>query len=437
MRIIHCLNHFLPQQTSGTEIYVLALCKQLQKKGFESEVLIPNYGNSNFENYVYDKLSVTKYPELSVVNRKLITGQVIPTGVETFATFLKKVKPDVVHFHEIAGSNGISIHHIEVAKKLGFKVIMTFHLAGNTCKTGTLMYKDKEPCDGVIRMWKCSYCRIYQQTTSDIRATAILLASTPLQMLGLNPVFWNHPFATALSTPNQIEDLREKLFRLSVSCDVFVCLTDWYLKVLVTNGLPPEKIVVVKQALPLETLTTIKGNKPEKKLKLIFVGRIDPLKGVHLIVEAGKKLVGLPVEIDIFGSASDVDFLEHQKKISPSTVNFKGKLNPKEVVSTMQQYNALLLPSTFSEMSPLVIQQAFAAGLPVIASGVPGNAEQITHGVNGFLFPMGNSSILQSLLKRLIAQPEELEACRKNIESPKSFETVAEEMIIIYNKVCS
>lgn len=44
------------------------------------------------------------------------------------------------------------------------------------------------------------------------------------------------------------------------------------------------------------------------------------------------------------------------------------------------------LCSTFSEMSPLVIQEAFAARLPVIASNVYGNAEQITHGENGLLF---------------------------------------------------
>ena len=59
-----------------------------------------------------------------------------------FNAFLKSEKPDIVHFHELAGSNGIGINHVLAAKKYGAKVILTFHLAGYTCGTGTLIYKE-------------------------------------------------------------------------------------------------------------------------------------------------------------------------------------------------------------------------------------------------------------------------------------------------------
>jgi hypothetical protein len=42
VKIIHILNHFLPQQTAGTEIYVWALCKHLQELNYNVSVLIPN-----------------------------------------------------------------------------------------------------------------------------------------------------------------------------------------------------------------------------------------------------------------------------------------------------------------------------------------------------------------------------------------------------------
>ena len=91
----------------------------------------------------------------------------------------------------------------------------------------------------------------------------------------------------------------------------------------------------------------------------------------------------------------------------------------------MHQYHALCLCSTFSEMSPLVIQEAFAAGIPVIASHVYGNAEQIQHGVNGLLFKFNNVQSLHEQIQLCIDNPVLLDGLRHNIKPPKSFSNVA------------
>ena len=144
MKVFQVLNHFLPGQTAGTEVYTWALSKQLQQRGCIVEVIIPHYGQQDSVRYEYDGLKVFQYAEPSIVDRSLIMGIRKPEGLVAFESYLKQEMPDVVHFHEIAGSNGITLHHVAAAKRLGAKVLMTFHLAGYTCKTGTLVYKEKK-----------------------------------------------------------------------------------------------------------------------------------------------------------------------------------------------------------------------------------------------------------------------------------------------------
>jgi glycosyltransferase involved in cell wall biosynthesis len=88
-------------------------------------------------------------------------------------------------------------------------------------------------------------------------------------------------------------------------------------------------------------------------------------------------------------------------------------------------------------MSPLVIQEAFSAGLPVIASNVYGNAEQIKHGVNGLLFKFNNSEDLLKQLQRCIDEKDLLRNLSNNILPPRSFEEVANEHIKLYNSLLS
>jgi glycosyltransferase involved in cell wall biosynthesis len=103
----------------------------------------------------------------------------------------------------------------------------------------------------------------------------------------------------------------------------------------------------------------------------------------------------------------------------------------------MQQYDALCLCSTFSEMSPLVIQEAFAAGIPIIASNVYGNAEQIKNGYNGLLFGFKDAASLKEQLLRCINDPVLLIEMKKNTRAPRSFQQVGDEYYRIYQTLFS
>ncbi len=437
MKVLQVLNHFLPQQTAGTEVYTWALSKNLQNNGFEVKVLIPNYGETALNEYIYDGILVHQYAEPSVVDRSLIMGFKEPDGLIHFEEYVRVERPDIIHFHELAGSNGITLKHVHVAKKSGAKVIMTFHLAGNSCKTGTLVNLGKTTCDGIIHLQKCSNC--YLQSTENAKiATTLTAASTIFHDFSINTTRWQNKVGTALGTVSIISKLKKDLGFLISQCDYVVSLTNWYEKILIANGVDQRKIKVIKQGLPFEPINYISTRKiHEGPLKLIFLGRINKFKGLHLLIEAIRNIDPLSIQLSIFGNSDDALYESSLRAETAfnKNISWKGKLNQEDVVKTLQQYDVLCLCSTFSEMSPLVIQEAFEAGIPVIASNVYGNAEQITHNQNGLLFDFNNVNDLQEQIIRCIHEPLLLQDLTKNIKPPRSFKEVGKEYLDLYKNL--
>ena len=435
MKILQCLNHFLPHQVAGTEVYVWSLSKSLQKLGHRVEILIPNYGKKKTEQYDHDGLDVYQFAEPSIVDRKLIMGQKEPEGLEYFRQHLISSKPDVVHFHELAGSNGISLHHIKAAKDLGFQVVFTFHLAGYSCKTGTLVYQGKTLCDGKIRIGACGSCYLQSKGYSGIKNIL-----NPLSQLfydvAIDPTKWNSRLGTALGTAFIIKKLKDDLLQLATYCESMIVLSKWYERILLLNGLPGDKIKYIPQGLAT-SVSTFPGGKmksSKRPLKLMFLGRISPFKGLHLLTEAIKNIPADLVELNIYGQPDGTDYTETLKQQTKDlrNIHWRGNLEREKVIATLQEHHVLCLCSTFSEMSPLVIREAFAAGIPVLAADVYGNAEQITPGRNGWLFKFNNVDDLEIQIKRLIGEPVLFEKLHITPESNPSFDSIASRYLKIY-----
>ena len=434
MKIALCLNHFLPNKVAGTEIYCFALATALQKIGVEVLVIIPNDGFALTERYSYQHIRVVKYGEPSVKNRALLMGKIAPIGLPNFLQVLDEEKPDIINFQEISGSVGFSAFHVKATRLKGYKIVITFHLAGNTCAAGTLYYKNKKACDGKIRVQKCSDCINairYGNTFSKLMAPINNL----LYYLGLNTTKMDHTIGTALGTVFVIKNLQEKFDSIVNNSDRLVVLTEWYKKIICLNNVDPSKVSIIKQALPVEQSMITSGHSLNKfPLKIIFIGRISVYKGLHLLLEALRRLKG-NICLDIYGQIEDEDYYHQCLSLSNilPAVTWKGVLPKEQVVNCMQNYHFLCLPSTFSEMSPLVVQEAFAAGIPVLASDVYGNAEQIIEGKNGWLFKFNDAEDLALKLEMLINQPSLVDTAKKHIPLVNIFKNVAREYSKLYH----
>jgi glycosyltransferase involved in cell wall biosynthesis len=437
VKVLQVLNHFLPKQTAGTEVYTWALSKQLQQKGVAVQVVIPHYSKTEAADYAYDGLAVHQYAEPTVVDRSLIMGFRAPDGLKNFVEYLKKEQPDLVHFHELAGSNGITLQHVQAAKVSGAKVIMTFHLAGYSCRTGTLVYKGEALCDGVIDLQKCSICYLHTRGYGKL-APFLVATSSLMHRTSIDSSKWNHKLGTALGTVSLLSRLKASLLALADTCDQLVTITHWYERVLIANGIDPEKISFIPQGLPLAGGNSPKEHKtPVSPLRLLFLGRINPFKGLHLLLEALAQIEAGLVELSIYGNSDDPIYestlrVQTQNRFN---IHWKGKLAQQEVLPIIRQHDVLCLCSTFSEMSPLVIQEAFAAGIPVIASHVYGNAEQIQHGQNGLLFQFNDVHSLRKQILSCIEDSTLLKRLAANIKQPVDFIQVAAAYHQLYQKI--
>jgi glycosyltransferase involved in cell wall biosynthesis len=424
-------------------LYVHTLATLQKLSGDQVSVLIPHfeyYRPGRFQgHYHYDGIDVYEYYEPSEpINRDILSGAGKPAGLANFIEFLQIHQPDVVHFHELTRNIGFGVAHVKAAKHFGGKVILTMHLSSYTCNTNTLI-RNNELCDGEIREFQCSEC----SCKTRLKLPALLAYSTVVvsglsEALGMTRTLPAGKLKTLLSFPLAIRRIKDELQELVANTDQMVCLTEWYRAVLIKNAVPSEKITVIPQGLAGGGSTTRRaddgpGGPP---LKVVFIGRIQPEKGVDLLIEAAKGFSAGELIVDLYGKVEDSEFYRRSMDAlaTVEAVSFRGQLNREVVVDTLSRYDIVCVPSTVSEMSSLVIQEAFAAGTPVLASRGHGNIEQISDGHNGLLFDFKSSKDLRTKLEILMRTPGLLQKLKANVRPPGSFETIRSAYLQLYTQ---
>ena len=376
MKIFFSLNHFLPDQVAGTEVYTFSLAHSLQETGAEVAVLIPSFDSIQNETYYYEGIKVIRYAENSENNREMIMGRQAPLGLASYVQIIKEEQPTIVHFHELAGGRGISMYHVQAVHALGIKIVLTCHLSTYSCLTGNLVYKGERLCDGIIRVKECSACAYHARGINGTKSFVLQTASNLLYANGINTSEWNSSLGTALGFPFIAEKKKKDLQLQAGFFNKVVVLTQWYQQILQANGVDIGKIFYCPQGL------TGNGNaiSPAQRhsslsIRLVFIGRVSKYKGVDLLLQSLEQLPGDKICLDIYGPITEDDYAKECMELSKGMENvvWKGTIASDQVIPMLSQYDVLCLPSTFSEMSPLVIQEAFAAGIPVLASNVYGN----------------------------------------------------------------
>ncbi|GLS66504.1 hypothetical protein GCM10007888_48870 [Methylobacterium oxalidis] len=114
---------------------------------------------------------------------------------------------------------------------------------------------------------------------------------------------------------------------------------------------------------------------------------------------------------------------------------FRGVYDPQSVISHMQTCGWVVVPSVWWENSPIVIQEAFAAGRPVLCSGIGGMREAVEHGRDGFYFRPDDPLDLSNTFERCLAGPQTWSNLRANIKAPRTIEIMNAEYVKIYSDI--
>ena len=438
MKIFFSLNHFLPEKLAGIEIYTFNLAAGVQAAGINVAVLIPYFDARQNDEYYYEGIRVIRYAEDSASSREMILGNIEPNGLAAYISILQREKPDLVHFQEIAAGRGIGLFHVKAVSALGIKIFLTCHLSTYSCQTGNLVFKGEALCDGIIRTHACTACTYHERGITGLKLAVLQPLSKLLYAVGINGSKHGSTIGTALGFPFIIDRKKNALLLLAQLCDKIVVLTRWYQQMLVSNGVMSDKIIYAPQGLTGKPGMTI-HRYASLPLRLVFIGRVSKYKGVHLLLEALRELPEDTVRLAIFGPVTEDEYGKHCMELSKamSNVQWMGSIASDKIGEMLPDHDILCLPSTFSEMSALVIQEAFAAGLPVLASNVYGNAEQVKDGINGWLFDFKSVASLTQKLAMLIADPALVDAAKLHIPATRSFDEIATQHINLYQESLS
>jgi len=215
--------------------------------------------------------------------------------------------------------------------------------------------------------------------------------------------------------------------------DLFIAPSEFLRDRYVDWGLPAERIIVEEYGRSPMTDVHAEPASPPARDRIGFFGQITPFKGVDVLLEAMALIeadeppesVAQPLaRAWIHGANADMhpgkfqnrfrDLLEETQR----TVTFHGRYGPDEIGRLMSGVDWVVVPSIWWENSPLVIQEAFAHGRPVICSDIGGMAEKVTDDVNGIHFRVGDARSLAAAIRRAVAEPGLWDRLHAGIAAP-------------------
>lgn len=438
MNILMLAGWYYPDSMGGTEKYVHDLGTDLQESGLEITVATPASDEAE-KSYVHDGLQVYRYP-VSLNSSGLTKDQ--NSEIQNFKIFqnwIKNKKPDVAHIHSF--TRGCGLPHAQYLKSLSIPIVITVHVPGVNCARGTMMRWGRTPCDGEMREYRCTACCLQQRGLP--LAMAWTVAATPrLISAGMNTI--QSPISTAMRM-RQLIITRSKGVRLFLDlADRVVVVSEWLYDTLKLNGVSPSKLLVCKHGLKknknevrqkLPTLPDFKG------VRVGYVGRFNPVKGVDILVEVIKGLSpDIPIQLHMYGVANDEEEKAYLARLKGKIGNdnrfvFGGELTNENRQTVLSNLDIIAVPSVWFETGPFVILEAFDAGLPIIGSNLGAIPELVQHQVNGILIKAGDKNAWAQALRQICLNPLEIKRLASKIPPVKSSEEVSREMLELYKEI--
>lgn len=279
-------------------------------------------------------------------------------GYALAANHIRRFKPDVMHVHNFFAVLTPAIY--DAAADAELPVVQTLHNFRITCANAMLL-RDNAPCERCI-------------------------AGTPYNAVRFR--CYRHSYVASFALARMISYHRRRNTWAKVAR--YIALSEFSRSRFVAAGLPAETIVVKPNATVDPGIRT--GSMGDA---VLFVGRLSEEKGVRTLIEAAR-LIGNPVRI-----VGDGPLRDEFEKSAPANVIFLGHISPDKVRAEMADARCLVIPSLCYENFPMTLAEAYAIGLPVIASRLGSLIELVDDDVTGFHFTPGNAAELASAIKQL------------------------------------
>jgi len=282
-----------------------------------------------------------------------------------FAEHVARVRPDVVHFHSL---QSIGAGLLPAARSAGAGVVVTMHDFWWICARQFLVDREYQPCCVVVDAGACE-CEVDRT--------------------------W-------------LEARTARLAEYLSHADVVFAPSATAVRVLAANGVDSAKLRVDENGVAgdgttVERATDRRG--PEDCVRFLYAGGPNPMKGVHVLVDAAQRLRsrhGWRL------SMYDIDqYLQRSgASVDGAPVDKYPPFAPETADQVFARHDVLVVPSVMRESYSLLTREALLHGLPVVCTDSLGPEEVVDHGRNGLVVPAADPAALAETMGRLVDDRE-------------------------------
>ena len=386
MRILFAIHQFYPHYFSGTERVVFTTAKHLQKMGHNCTVISYCF-HPPTKPRLYDEIQyeIINYDNLQVINYYIakppsdISARIYQANQKKFFDkILKMVRPNLIHVAHCMRVGTICWSAIE--KNIPYVLSLTdFWLL---CHKATMQFSDNELCGSNEKGIKCGkYC------------------------VGLEPRYYEERF-------------RQAQYIMKNSRASFIA-SDWLSEVFCRNANVDISPVFVPYGVDRNYLgfNTKRYRSAQKEpIVFLFSGTLICFKGVTVLCEAIRRCQRDNVEFHIYGDGP----LRHTVEAlaaNDSRVKYLGTYDKRQTCEILSNADVGLVPSTWYENNPIILQEMLAMNLPVIATNAGSLPEKVRPGLNGFLIGMGDDKQLAKLFELIARDPTVLNSLKTHVDA--------------------
>lgn len=279
------------------------------------------------------------------------------TAARETRDLIRQHRPDVVHFHNLFPALSPSVLRAATG---GAPILATLHNYRLLCLPGTFLRRGQicELCLGRVP-WPGFVYRCYRGSLagSGVMATSLSV----------------HRVLRSFDVPQR-----------------YLAVSEFLRFKYLQAGFPPERVLVK----PNFAWPAPRRQGPGEWF--LYLGRLSSEKGLSVLFKAWRPSLG---RLLVAGDGPEADRL---REVAPAGIEMLGFIAPADVSSLLSGARALVVPSIWYEGHPRGILEAYAAGVPVIASRIGALPEAVEEGSTGFLVPPNEPVALRQAMERLL-----------------------------------
>jgi GT2 family glycosyltransferase/glycosyltransferase involved in cell wall biosynthesis len=438
MRILLVVHGFPPAVSGGTEIYAHDLEAALRRISKHEVFVLTREADATRPEHAV-RLDTSDGRQVYWINN---TYRQCRSFEETYrhpalravvAEILDRVRPEVTHIQHLTN---LTTDLLPELRRRNVPILFTLNDYWLLCHRGQLLNTRLERCEGPT--WGCRSC-LGEAGAMSSAGYALKGVVDSLRLGGVArrvASIIGNPSVAAGAMESRIQHMRCVLGNV----DRFIAPSRTLKERFEDFGIPADRLTFLQQGIDLRSFRNLKREPRRGPLRLGFLGSLMVSKAPHVLLEAFSALPSGAASLDLYGNFAPYHGDDsYRRRLEPLLetpgVRHHGPLPHEEMPRALAGLDVLVVPSIWLENAPFVIREAYAAGLPVIASNLGGMAEMVRHEQTGLLFRPGDAVDLRRAIERLIAEPHLLTGLARGAPDMMSIEDDARQIIEVYEEL--